>query len=85
MTSARQTDAEWMRSVAAKEAENARKDAIRRLASVAEEVQRMLRQCESGAGYDTGGDHAARNHVGELAAACVAYAKWRAFAAVKDY
>ena len=48
-------------------------------------VQRMLRQCESGAGYDTGGDHAARNHVGELAAACVAYAKWRAFAAVKDY
>lgn len=45
----------------------------------------MLRECESGAGSDTGGEHAARNYVGEFASACVEYAKWRALAAVANY
>lgn len=85
MSNAPQSDAAWMRSVAAKEAEHARVAALRGLASVAAEVQRMLRECESGAGSDTGGEHAARNYVGEFASACVEYAKWRALAAVANY
>lgn len=85
METTKQSDAEWLRTCASKEAEHARKAALRGLTSVAAEVQRMLRGCESGAGSDTGGEHAARNYVGEFASACVEYAKWRALAAVANY
>ncbi len=73
---------EEFRKYVAMEAKHARRNATRELRNVADEVRRMLADCENDAPSEARAEHVARNTVGTLASACVAYAKWSSFAAL---
>lgn len=73
---------EMFRRYAAMEANHARNRATRELRNVADEVRRMLADCENDTPSESRAEHVARNAVGTLASACVAYAKWSSFAAL---